>query len=121
MLAVTIIDVIIFIIAWIIISIPTWIAAKIITPSTANFGRAMLATLVGIIVFVIFELLFSIISPIIGIIMGFIAFIGVYKVIFNTGWIQAFGIAILAVIVTFIIAFILGLLGITLFHLAPFR
>ncbi|MEM0068611.1 MAG: hypothetical protein QXQ01_05650 [Saccharolobus sp.] len=103
-----------FIIAWIIVSIPTWFAGKIITPRTTTFGRAMVATLVGVIIFAIFSALFSLISPIIGTIIGFIAFLGVYKVAFNTGWLQALGIAILAIIITIIILFILGIIGITI-------
>ncbi|WP_278465146.1 hypothetical protein [Saccharolobus islandicus] len=107
-----------FIIAWIVISIPTWLAGKVVAPRTTTFGRAMLATLIG--VYAIFTALFSLISPIIGVIIGFIAFLGVYKVVFNTGWIQALGIAILAIIVAIIILFILGLIGITLPHFFQF-
>ncbi|MCH4815938.1 MAG: hypothetical protein QXY87_12045 [Saccharolobus sp.] len=108
-----------FIIAWIVISIPTWLAGKVVAPRTTTFGRAMLATLIGVIVYAIFTALFSLISPIIGVIIGFIAFLGVYKVVFNTGWVQALGIAILAIIVAIIILFILGLIGITLPHFFP--
>ncbi|BFH74160.1 hypothetical protein SJAV_21040 [Sulfurisphaera javensis] len=113
-----------FIIGWIIASIPVWLASKIVSRHS-SFGRAMLATLAGYIVFIIVVGIFTGISallgrPIIGIfgiIIAFIALLGVFKILFETGWGGAFLIAILSIIIAFVIAFILGLIGISILSL----
>ncbi len=106
------------IIIWIIVSIPVFISARIIVGRQASFGEAMLATLVGPIVFgiiltigyVITQRVFSGLG-IIAFLLGFIAWIAVYKGVFRTGWIRAFGIALLAIIVALIVFVILALVG----------
>ncbi|BCU70939.1 hypothetical protein [Stygiolobus caldivivus] len=106
-----------FIIAWVITSIPVWIASKAFSKDS-SFGRALLATLMAYIVFSILVFIFTFIGlPLIGVIVGFIGILAVLKSVFDTGWLGALGIAILAVIVYIIIAFILALLGIAVIHL----
>ncbi len=105
---------------WIIVSIPVWIAAKILTSGRVKFSRAMLVTALGpiiyAIVFFIFAALLTVIvgdptvPTIIGFIVAFIAWIGVFKKGFDTGWLRAFGIAILAIIVFAVIGLIISLL-----------
>ncbi len=109
-------------ILWVIVSIPVYIAAKLVVGNKASFGRAMLATLVGPIIFIIVLALGSLVSSnilggsleIIAIILAFLAWIWVFKAVFNTGWLHALGIAILSVIVTIVIVFVLSLIGIAL-------
>src|SRR5579862_3017860 len=85
------------VILWIIISIPVYFAAKLIVGSRAHFGSAMLATLVGPIVFgVVLALgyyltarLFAGLS-LLALLLAFLAWIWVYKALFHTGWLHAF-------------------------------
>lgn len=94
---------------WIIVSIPVWIAAKILTLGRAKFRRAMLVTAVGPIIYAAVLLITSLILTLtfgeralvvaISFIIAFIAWIGVFKAGFDTGWLRAFGIAVLAILV----------------------
>lgn len=105
---------------WIIVSIPVWLAAKILTMGRVSFSRAMLVTafgpIVSAIVFFIFAALLTAIvgdptlPVIIGLIIAFVAWIGVFKRGFHTGWLRALGIAILAIIVFAVIGLIISLL-----------
>ena len=116
----------ILIIIWIIASFPVYLAAKALTGGKARFGQAMGATLLGplvyglVSVFATFFLgIFGIVQAgVISFILAFLALLGVYKSSFNTGGIQALGIAILATIIIAIIwAFISasGIFGMNLF------
>ncbi len=105
-------------IAWIIVSIPAWIAGKLVTKGKATFGQAMLATLLGPIVYVIalvvLDLLlggvFGSIGYIVAFVLAFVAWVWVYKSIFNTGWLGGLAIAILAIIVFIVLLIIIGIL-----------
>lgn len=105
---------------WIIVSIPVWVAAKILAMGRVSFSRAMLVTALGPIVsavvfFIFAALLTAIVGDptlpvIIGLIVAFVAWIGVFKRGFHTGWLRALGIAMLAVIVFAVIGLIISLL-----------
>jgi hypothetical protein len=105
---------------WIIVSIPVWVAAKILAMGRVSFSRAMLVTALGpivsVVVFFIFAALLTAIvgdptlPVIIGLIVAFVAWIGVFKRGFHTGWLRALGIAMLAVIVFAVIGLIVSLL-----------
>jgi len=107
-----------FIILWAIVSIPAWLAAKIVTKGRASFGSAMAATLLGPIVYII--VLFAVdlfLGAVIGggafvwaLILAFLAWLGVYKAVFGTGWLGALAIAVLAIIVFIILGAILGVI-----------
>lgn len=107
-----------FIISWIIISIPVWLASKVFS-NESSFPRAMAASLLSIIVFAIIIAIFAFIAVILGlplivllgIVLGFIGVLGVYKSVFDVGWLGAFGIAILAFIITIVINVILDAIG----------
>jgi hypothetical protein len=106
------------IILWIIVSIPVYFAAKLIVGSRAHFGSAMIATLVGPIIFAVIlaigYYLTSRIFPGLGLLallVAFLAWIWVYKAAFSTGWLHAFGIAILAIIIAIVILVLLAALG----------
>ena len=104
---------------WIIVTIPVWISAKILTLGKAKFTRAMLVTAVGPIVYaIVFFISVAALSvafddptvpAVIAFIIAFIAWIGVFKKGFNTGWIRALAIAILAIIVFAVIGVIITL------------
>ncbi len=106
------------VILWIVISIPAWLAGKAITGGKSTFGDAMVATLVGPIVYIVVLIavdffLGALIGSgafIIALILAFIAWIWVYKSSFGTGWLGGLGIAILAVVVFAVMSVILGAL-----------
>lgn len=106
------------IILWIIISIPVWLAAKALTGGHASFGGALLATLAGPIVFFLVTWLVSFaLGTLIGssafifaYLLALLAWIGVYKVSFNTGWLRAIAIAILAWVLFIILSILFGFL-----------
>ena len=98
---------------WIIVSVPVWIAAKIVTLGKAKFTRAMLVTAVGPFIYaLVFFLSNAALTATLGqqfliaaisFILAFIAWMGVFKMGFRTGWIRALGIAFVATIVFVII------------------
>ncbi len=111
------ITIIVLIVGWIIISIPLWLAAKVLTGGRATLGAAMLGTLLGIFVFAFIYFLTYVVSSTfvsagtagaVALLVGFLAFLALYKGLFNVGWIGALAIAILAVIFTAVIAVIIG-------------
>ena len=107
-----------FIILWIVVSIPVWLAAKVLTGDRASFGEALLATLAGPIVFYIVTFLVGFFlgavigtgAFVIGWILALIAWIWVYKASFETGWLKAILIAILAWVIFIVLSYIIGVL-----------
>jgi hypothetical protein len=106
------------IILWIIVSIPAYVAGKVVTKGKSTFGEAMIATVLGPIVYVIvtvavdffLEGLIGSGAYIWGLILAFVAWVWVYKSTFKTGWLGGLAIAILAIIVFIILAIVLGIL-----------
>ncbi|MUM65689.1 hypothetical protein D1867_10640 [Acidianus infernus] len=128
MTTIEIIDLIIgFLVAWIIVSIPVWLAAKVFN-SRSSFLRAMAASLLAIIVFEIIVAIFIFIAfvipnPIIvliGFIIAIIGVLGVFKGVFDVSWLGAFGIAVLAFIIAIIINFVLTAVGLGAFTITHF-
>ncbi len=118
-----IIAIIVLLIGWVIVSIPLWLAAKVLTGGQATMGGAMLGMLLGGIVFVIVYALTYLVTDtftssstavIVASIVSFLAFLGLYKILFNVGWLRALGIAILAIVFTVIILFLFGALLVSL-------
>ena len=119
---ITLLDLIILIVGlvilWIIVSLPVYIAGKIVTAGKSTFGEAMLATLFGPIVYVIVLVgaglfLQAIIGSgayIFALILALIARIAVYKSTFRTGWLGAVAIGILAAIIFVIVGLIIAAL-----------
>lgn len=99
------------IVAWIVVSIPLYLAAKVVAGKHATFGRALLASLVGPIVEYLFLFVFILfLTPFIGVlaipislIISIIILIYVYASIFHTSWLGGLGIAIISFIISFII------------------
>ena len=111
------------IILWIIVSIPVWLAGKAITGAKASFGDALLATLAGpivyfVVVFVVGYFLGAS-ALVFGYILALIAWIWVFKASFQTGWLRAILIAILAWVIFIVLSIVIGsLFG--LVYPAPF-
>lgn len=114
-----VIAIISLVIIWAIVSVPVWISAKILTSGRARFGRAMLVTAAGPIIYTLvlvistnfLSLAIGNRSPIIvsiGLVLAFLAWIYVFKRGFETGWLRGAGIALLAIIVFVIIGIIIG-------------
>jgi hypothetical protein len=110
------------VILWIIVSIPVYVAGKIVTNGKSTLGEAMAATLLGPIVYVIVLIgVDFFLGQIIGrsayllaYILALVAWIGVYKSTFKTGWLGALAIAILAIILFVVLgAIIIALFGLT--------
>ena len=111
------------IILWIIVSIPVWLAGKAITGGKSTFGDALLATLAGPIVYFVVVFLVGFFlggtALIFGYILALIAWIWVFKASFQTGWLRAILIAILAWVIFIVLSIIIGaLFGIA--YPAPF-
>lgn len=115
-----IIAIISFVIIWSIVSIPVWISAKILTSGRASFGRAMLVTAIGPIVYALVLIILTNFltltignrSPLItsiGLVLAFLAWIYTFKRGFETGWIRGIGIALLAIFMFVIIGFAIAL------------
>jgi hypothetical protein len=106
---------------WAIVSIPLWISAKMLRAKQASFTRSMLVTAIGPIVYaIVFLISTKLLSSLFtienrnslfsanatGIVIAFLAWIYIFKRGFETGWLKATGIAILAIIVFVIIGII---------------
>ena len=106
------------VILWVVISIPAWLAGKAITGGKSTFGDAMVATLVGpIVYFVILVVVDFFLGTLIGsgayiiaLILAFVAWIWVYKSSFGTGWLGGLGIAVLSIIIFAVMSLIFGVL-----------
>jgi hypothetical protein len=107
------------VIIWAIVSIPVWISAKIFLSCRASFGRAMLVTAIGPIVYAVILIVSTTIISLaienrlslitsLGVILAFLAWIYVFKRGFETGWIRATAIAIVAILVFVIIGLAIG-------------
>jgi len=112
---------------WIIVSIPVYISAKIVTGGRAKFIQAMGATVLGPLAYagVLFASMVAF-GPIAGgiatlpaVILALMVWFWVYKASFKTGWLAAIGISILAVIVFIISSFIIGIAMVAIMPESP--
>jgi hypothetical protein len=114
-----IIDLLVFLIGlvilWIVVSIPAYVAGKAVTGGRATFGSAMGATLGGAIVYAIVWLAVSfflgaVIGPtawVFALLLAFLAWLAVYRAAFDVGWLSAFAIAILSLVILFIMQLVI--------------
>lgn len=116
------------VILWIIVSIPGYLAGKIVTGGKATLGEAMAATLLGPIVYFIVLVGVSFFlrgiiggaAYALGYIVAFVAWIWVYKHTFRTGWLGGLAIAIVAVLVFLLFGLVIGaILGILVPSVSP--
>ncbi len=103
------------VILWIIVSIPVYIAGELITEGKAGFGDAMGATLGGALLYIIVLFVGSFfLVPLLGamgavltLVLALFGWLAVYRASFNTGWLRAAGIVIVAWLVLIVIDFFL--------------
>lgn len=107
----TILDLLLFlvglIIMWIIVSVPVYIAGKVVTAGKSTLGDAMIATLFGPIIYALtlfavdyfLGALIGSSSFIVALILAFIAWVWVFKASFRTSWLSGLAVAILAIFV----------------------
>ena len=103
-------------ILWLIISIPVYVSGWVVTGGNTSIGRAMLATLLGPIVYFVVLLITGVAlgafiggsAFVIAIAIAFIALLSVYKSIFRTGWLGAFAIAVVSIIIFTILVLFMG-------------
>ncbi len=112
-------DIVIILIAiviiWIIISLPVYFSAKVVTGGKASLGAAMGATLLGPIVYVLTFIATSVLLRILlgggvgllALIFAFLAWLAVYKAAFATGWLGALAITVISVIIYLVLAVLL--------------
>jgi len=91
--------------AWIILSIPVYISARLITMKRIAFTKAMLATLVAPLLYAIIAVgslllmdSIGVIAIVLALIAAPMAWLWAYKSLFDTGWLRALGITILSVV-----------------------
>ncbi len=113
-------------VTWIIVSIPLYFAAKVVSSKHTTFGKAMVAAIVAplltlLIYYIVTIGLALFLGPLaiaVGLIIAILVLSYVYASFFRTGMLGGFAIAVLATIITYIIAFVVlaalvGLLGIS--------
>jgi hypothetical protein len=109
------------IILWIIVSVPVYMAGKIVTRGESTIGDAMIATFFGPLAYAVTLVIADFfLGAIIGseayvlaLVIAFVAWIGVFKASFKAGWLGAFAIAVLAILIFAAISIFFGtLLGV---------
>ena len=117
------------VILWIIISIPVYFAGKAITGGKADFGQAMGATLGGgLAYFVVYYgvsiFLGALLGPsaaVLALILALIVWLAVYRASFDTNWIGAIGIVVVAWLILIVLDFfLLRLFGVGFPDFFPF-
>ena len=89
-----------------------WLAGKALAGDNAKFLDAIWIIVLGTLIGAIFSY-FNIIG-IVGLIIQLVIWLALVKHFFDTGWIYAFIISVLAIIILVVIAFLLGLFGLGL-------
>jgi hypothetical protein len=117
------------IILWVIISVPVYFAGRFVTGGKSHFGNAMKATLGGFIAyFVVFFVVAFFLGAVVGdaarpfaVVLALLAWLWVYRASFDTSWVKAIAIVILAWIILIILDFIVvHLFGFTFPDFFPF-
>lgn len=115
------------ILLWITVSIPVYVAAKLLTGGRARFVQALGATLLGPLIYAgvllastfTFGVITGGISILPAFLLSLIAWLWVYKRSFNTGWLAAIGISIIAVIIFVITSFLISIAIVAFFPESP--
>lgn len=99
--------------SWIIALVPVWLSSKLFSASS-TFGKATVATLLSVILFILIDALVSRVSQPLALLLGLLSIVWLFKVIFDVGWGKAFGIAVVSFVMTVIILVILAAVGLGL-------
>jgi len=105
---------VLFLVYMIVIGFVLWAAGEIVVGRRVTFGQAL--GIAGAGTFLIGGLLLFLPS-LLGLALGFLLFLLLVKHYFRTGWLGAFGVSIMSVIVGVVVIFILGIAAIGLFTL----
>jgi hypothetical protein len=105
---------VLFIVYMLVIGFVLWAAGEIVVGKRVTFGQAL--GIAGAGTFLIGGVLFFLPS-LLGIALAFLLFLALVKHYYRTGWLGAFGVSIMSVIVGVVVIFILGALAIGLFTL----
>jgi hypothetical protein len=104
------------IVLWIVISVPVYFAGRAVKGRTASFGDALGATLGGVIVYyIVFFVVAFFLGAVIGVtgadvfalFLGLIAWLAVFRAAFDTGWLGAIGIVVIAWLILLVLDFFL--------------
>jgi hypothetical protein len=104
------------VILWIVISVPVYVAGKLVTAGRGGFGDAMAATLGGAIVYIVIlyagtfalgTILSFNTALVLSFLVALIAWVAVYAAAFDTSWLRGAGIAILSWAVLVVLDFLL--------------
>ena len=105
---------ILFLVYMLVIGFVLWAAGEIVVGRRVTFGQAL--GIAGAGTFLIGGLLLFLPS-LLGLALAFLLFLLLVKHYFRTGWLGAFGVSIMSVIVGVVVIFILGFVAIGLFTL----
>jgi hypothetical protein len=96
---------------WLVTALAIFFAARVIAGSKATYARALGLTLLGVIIISVSSIMLeAFLGSIIGSILVFVIWLALIKSFFQTGWLGAIGISILAVFMLIVIMVILGFL-----------
>jgi len=98
----------------IILSPVLWITGKAIAGKNAKFTDALWIVVLGTVIGAIFEALLGSTLGLLGTIIVFFIWLGLVKHFFDTGWLRAFAVVVLVVIIYAIIVIILAFLGLAI-------
>jgi hypothetical protein len=94
-------------VSWLIVSLAVFTAGKLIAGSRATFSKSLALIFIGVVIVSVTYAVASIgLTPVVGGIIAFIVWLFLIRVFFEVGWLSAFLIAILAVILLSVIIFI---------------
>ena len=99
------------VILWVIVSIPVYFAGRAVTGQKSTLGRAMWTTLAGgLVYFIVYAIVAFFLDAVIGasanafaIVLAVLAWLGVYKSIFETTWLKAVAIVLLSWVILIIL------------------
>ena len=122
----------VFLLVWVIISIPIYFAARIVAGRKTTFGKALIASLVAPLVTLFFFFVVAVVlAPFLGplaimlaMLVALFMLIYLYSSIFDTGLLGGFAIAVFSVILSFIVwgilsVMIFAFLGLTTSAMPP--
>ncbi|MEM4778909.1 MAG: hypothetical protein QW062_05675 [Thermoplasmatales archaeon] len=97
------------------VSLPVYLASKIIVPQRSEMLRAVAATFLISIAFIFLLFLFGPILAPLGFVVGFFIILLILSMIYHTGFLKTFGLSLIAFILVLIFLLILSLLRISIF------
>ncbi len=102
------------------VSLPVYLASKVVAPGKSDLLRAMAATFLAVMSFLFLAFLFGLIFAPLGLIAGFLGILLVLAIVYDVGVVRGLALSILAFIFTLLLLFFMDLLGIALIHILPF-